>query len=45
MRQKQLLIQNGYNHVTTRINTFSGNKEHLFYNKRLDEQIIVLEVV
>ena len=43
MRQKTFLLENGYKHITTRINQITGQKEHLFYNSKTKEQINVIE--
>ena len=43
MRQRAILESCGYKHITTRVNTFSGDREHLFVHDR-DEDIIVKEV-
>lgn len=43
MSTKQMLEREGFKCVTTRVRTYDGMKEHLYYNKHLGKEIIVRE--
>jgi hypothetical protein len=45
MSSETILKQNGFKHITTRVNQFTKEKELLFYNKKTDETITVKKEV